>query len=1489
MNKIYKVVWSKAKHCYVVTSELAKSQTKGCGARSLRMATVSLGVAAALIGGFGSSVAEATYVKVGDTYYAYYSNWDRYYSVEKLYWNPSGKSVTVSATTTDDIGNAMTVDSTSVSGSDSISVKKGYRSIYGNVAYGSAGGTRVIVRRYSDGDGGKITVGGNEKKLYLNPGRAAWYGAHGEVSGYKVTVDIGSSSRVEEVYGGISSDGAVSGNKVNLKSGIVEYGIGGLTENGNVANNSVTLNGSTVYGVTGGRTKVGNATENSITIEKGDVMFYYGSVTGGVTDDGDVLDNTVTIKGGNLVNYAGVDICGGFVYDAGHNATGNKVIISNGTIGSDAGSQYENGFGVVAGYASCGTATDNTVTISGGKFASQSEFEFSGGKSDAVAYVNGDYTDTKTAKANDNKVEISGGTFSKTVDVYGGRGIATAVVISRAGTTTGPATATASANNNKVIISGGTYSGDLYVYGGYGEAGAEAHATGEVATATVTTNGNTVEISGGTFSGDVNVCGGYVHADVSSGSGGTATASTSADNNKVIISGGTINGDIHGGWATDSASGNIVTIKGNATIGENARIHGGWAVRMDNSTSVTLGTAANNTVNIEKAITVAALIGGYGDETDSTGNTLNLSVTDVKSGDISDFQTIALTDALAWENGKTVLSAKNFDFTDSIKATLDISAAANLKNAGSGTMTLLASETNNDFSSLNLKYYNDGSATLNSETSSADVFSQTDYANEKNGVTLTYDTQHTVALDTTNYNKVTYTVTNSAVKTVSFGNSIAWSEGGTVRDVSGEGFTFNGTTAINAANLGFTGKANTALKTDGSSFMTLVKGATGITDTNLTPITAGNGTVDVTYEDAGKIKYAATASGAVSVDATAGDVKYTVDKVTLSSVDIGGWNGTESAVPTGWTADGSVAVNNAAAISVTPTATQTILTATSGMFADVDVTKEVAFDPVTQNGVTLTGTRTNKIKTTQTNVANDTIVYEVGKKDVKTIDIGAVKWQKDATLFDGSDTDYNYANVTALGTDNFAVTYEKPEDVAANDSMTLLKANETLQEMAEQTKNTFYSCAPVSGVTIDASITGKLAASGGKVTFTAAENKASKLTFGDVEWKDSGALMTRPSNITFAGADVDTSKINFTNMIYLDADRQMTLVSDFGDKVGTITGSKYLVGTAFEGEGAASLSGSDLVFRTKTGAGVSEQTHKTVMATEVGVTMLNTGNDYIDKAMEGMGDLANVAPDGTTVGAAIGGGRNRYETGSHVNVNSWNAAVAVGAKRELKNGSLEYGVFGEYGKANYTLHSDAGKGDGDSHYAGGGLLAKWTNKHDVYTEASFRLGRLNESSNDIMRDGLGNKYGYDVHANYFGAHVGVGKIFRYKGGKSLDVYGKYFYTKRDGVEFDAVQHYKLDSVKSSVLRIGARYGTTDKKWNWYGGLAYEYEFDGEATGTVKDTAIRAASIKGSSVRGEIGMRMNATKTNPWQMDISLYGYGGKHRGIGGNVNVAYMF
>ena len=540
-----------------------------------------------------------------------------------------------------------------------------------------------------------------------------------------------------------------------------------------------------------------------------------------------------------------------------------------------------------------------------------------------------------------------------------------------------------------------------------------------------------------------------------------------------------------------------------------------------------------------------------------------------------------------------------------------------------------------------------------------------------------------------------------------------------------------------------------------------------------------------------------------------------------------------------------------------------------------------------EKGITLAGKVAGEVK-----AADNAIKYEVTGVNVNKADIGSVAWQKDATLVDFSDKANNFAGVTTIGTNQFAVTYAKPEEVAAKQSMTLLKANDSLKAIVNEEKAKTYSIEPVAGVTIEAKLTGKLANSGNNVTFTATENKASTLTFEKVEWTGSNPLIDHSKtlkNVSFDGATVDTSNIDFYKEMYIEADQTTTLVSDFGGTPKDIKGTTYKVGTAFDGEGSATMENGNLVFRTKTSAGVSEQTHKAVMGVEATMGLLASGIGHLDKVLDGLGNLSNVGSDGASVAASFGGGKDRYETNSHVNINSWSAAVGVGARKETKKGTLQYGIFGEYGKGNYTMHSDVGRSDGDAHYAGGGLMAKWTNKHDVYTEASFRLGRVSDSANDLLRDGAGNAYGYDIHATYYGAHVGLGKVFNYKGGKSLDVYGKFFYTKRDGAEFDAKQHYDLDSVNSSVLRIGARYGTTDKKWNWYGGLAYEYEFDGEAKGTVNGTEIRAASIKGSSVRGEFGMRMDATKDNPWRTDISIYGYGGKHRGFGGSVNVAYTF
>ena len=882
---------------------------------------------------------------------------------------------------------------------------------------------------------------------------------------------------------------------------------------------------------------------------------------------------------------------------------------------------------------------------------------------------------------------------------------------------------------------------------------------------------------------------------------------------------------------------------------------------------------------------VGNMVGGVKAEDDGTTATLTYYAMK-KTADTMTLGTFAFVDGDA--NARTY--GNEYDLTNAEIATGGLSFTEDSKKTmeTGNKMTLVDASGAHKNGGAALKALSSGAKTSFDVEFSDDPVAVTDQSN------ISVSGKHTDTLAMVDSQKLEYTVGNKVVGTAKLDGTINWVDSGT--HYTNTKYQFNGSSKVDIdAPKGSTPGLQFAATSDpkGQS-MTLIQNASGLVATNV------SGTPDFTVA-LNNTTLTATAAGSVSMDSS--DLKYTVTGVTLDQVNVAAVG--SDAVPAGWTAATNVTVdteNMAVPAEVAYGTPQYILTADSAIFKDDNITGKnkcgatpASFADTDNAGtpaVTIAGQRDQGVKAS---ADGKSLVYEAGAKEASSVTLGSIKWASGTEVMDGSSVEYDYKSVTSLGTDGFAMAFDAPEtmDAGKGESMTLLKANATLADMAEQVKKTAYSYNPVSGVTVDAAVTGKLTTSGGMVTYTPMANQASKLTFTSVDWKDSGALMTRPSNITFAGADVDTTKIHFKNIKELDANKKMTLVSDFGDSVGTITGTKYTVGAGLEGEGAASLSGSDLVFTTKTGVNdlaAQEQTHNTLMVMEAGMAVLASGNEHVEQAMAGLANTQNAAVDGTVTAASMGGSKSRYKTGSHVDSNSWNVAVAVGSKRELTKGSLEWGVFGEYGKSNYTLHSDAGRGDGDSHYAGGGLMAKWTNKHDVYTEASVRLGRLNDTASNLLRDAAGNGYGYDVHANYFGAHVGIGKIINYKGGKSLDVYGKYFYTKRDGVDFaSGGNNYSLDSVASSVLRVGARYGTTDKKWNWYGGLAYEYEFDGKSEGTVDGVGIRAASVKGGSVRGEIGLRMSATKTNPWQTDISIYGYGGKHRGFGGSVNVAYMF
>ena len=593
----------------------------------------------------------------------------------------------------------------------------------------------------------------------------------------------------------------------------------------------------------------------------------------------------------------------------------------------------------------------------------------------------------------------------------------------------------------------------------------------------------------------------------------------------------------------------------------------------------------------------------------------------------------------------------------------------------------------------------------------------------------------------------------------------------------------------------------------------------------------------------------------------------------------------------------------------------------------------------TENGVTVDGIEKKRIYLADHNKSVDFCFHVTGDK----LTVGEVEFVKGGTarILDGR---FDVRNA-AIDTEGLTFTAASKLQMAAGDAMTLVDAEDaiaakngaTLQPFATKQLTDAYSFTPAEGVTVAATLRGTLNATpkNNGLVYKVNSNQADKLTFSSVDWKDSGALFKRPAAVTFAGAAVDTSEIHFKNLKDLKGNAQMTLVSDFGGSPGRITGTTYKIGTTLEGEGAASLVNGDLIFTTKAGTKnhAQEQTHNTVMGMTAGLAALSGGTEQISQAMDilslmdGFGGTTGSGSSGSTgnpgdnttngsgssdsressggggagqeenereangsIIASVGGGHMHQETGSHVTSNTWNGVLGIGGKRAVKSGTWQYAAFAEHGRANFTLHSDAGRGDGTSKYTGGGLLAKWQSRHDVYVEGSIRAGRMHDTASDMLYDAAtGQSYGYDVHANYIGGHVGFGKVFRYNNGRSLDVYGKYFHMKRDGVSFEAEGHYDLDSVTSSVLRVGARYGATDKKWNWYGGLAYEYEFDGKATGRADGAEIRAASIKGGSVRGELGIRMEATKTSPWKADIRLTGYAGKRRGIGGNVSVAYTF
>ena len=339
---------------------------------------------------------------------------------------------------------------------------------------------------------------------------------------------------------------------------------------------------------------------------------------------------------------------------------------------------------------------------------------------------------------------------------------------------------------------------------------------------------------------------------------------------------------------------------------------------------------------------------------------------------------------------------------------------------------------------------------------------------------------------------------------------------------------------------------------------------------------------------------------------------------------------------------------------------------------------------------------------------------------------------------------------------------------------------------------------------------------------------------------------------------------------------------------------KMTQGVSLEYDFTTVLQNGDSLVTTIIKSGISDDTKSLVETQAAAAGFINSGADLL--VSSGITSMSKVtSAEDNAIFGAMSGGSMRYDTGSHADVKGYNFALGMGKAVANNAGRLTFGPFVEYGYGDYTSYLDNGvRGDGKTKYYGVGVLARQDDKSGVYYEGSLRYGRMDAdyASNDLGTAGVHSSY--DSSA-YYGAHLGIGKVTGLNDTTKADVYAKLLYTHQNG---DSVtlqgegngEVYDFDAVDSTRARVGARVSKAySERGTGYVGLAYEYEFDGEARATVKGFSTPAPSIKGSSGLVELGYILQPQGVNDPTINIGLQGWGGKKQGFTGNVDFVWTF
>ena len=347
MNRVYKVIWSKAKHCYVVTSEIAKSHTKGeSTGRGLKKLAAALLVAAALMGPNFAWAADGTATVMDKG------------SKEQIVYTQEGADVKFA--TKDELNakaNAADVANTYVNKTDAQVTNL---TASGNVSAGSFTNGAATMSNGSLNGINQINATGNI--VTTSNMRAHDITAEGDIKGNAIT---GTSLNTQ---GGTISGGAITG---------------------------TTITGTTI---TGTSLNTQNGEINGGDIKSGGIIIAKGKITGNGLDAGSgaVEGNSLKLKGGDLDAGSGTITTTGDINGNNINANGKITTTSLEVTG-----------GLKTDHITLGSETNNYTDINKGKVTSKIH-EISGGvKYTAESIFNKDGSSI-TVRTNEGSVDSTG-------------------------------------------------------------------------------------------------------------------------------------------------------------------------------------------------------------------------------------------------------------------------------------------------------------------------------------------------------------------------------------------------------------------------------------------------------------------------------------------------------------------------------------------------------------------------------------------------------------------------------------------------------------------------------------------------------------------------------------------------------------------------------------------------------------------------------------------------------------------------------------------------------------------------------------------------------------------------------------------------------------------------------------------------------------------------------------------------------------------------